>query len=345
MRYVRWLLFSLLMSLSLGPGSLLAGDEVFDVKPVADGVYAAIAKPTFRTNCNSAFILLDDSVLVVDTESKPSAARALIAEIKRVTEKPVRYVVITHFHGDHTQGAEAYVSAWPGVEIISSEATREHIEKFGMARMKRELVTVPQQIEKFKGDLQKASDAKQKEQIQKSIAQAEAYLEEIKLVHIVLPTLTIERNLILQSKSRKVEILSLGGAHTDGDLFVYLPKEKVIITGDAIHSLTPTMRDCSPYDYIHTLDAVGKLDFDYVIAGHGDVFRGKATFELWKEYLTDLMAEAAQANAAGETLDDVRKRLVPILVAKYGPRFHERFPLTVVSNVEKAYRTVNGATE
>jgi glyoxylase-like metal-dependent hydrolase (beta-lactamase superfamily II) len=93
--------------------------QLFDIKPVTDDVYAAIAKPTFRTNCNAAIFILNHEVVVVDAESKPSAAREVIAQIKRLTDKPVKYLVITHLHGDHFQGAEAYVDAWPGVQIIS----------------------------------------------------------------------------------------------------------------------------------------------------------------------------------------------------------------------------------
>ena len=87
-------------------------DDLFDIKPVADGVYAAIAKPAYKVNCNAAIILLDDGVLVVDTHSKPSAARALIEQIKKLTPKPVRFVVNTHFHWDHYQGNEAYLKSW-----------------------------------------------------------------------------------------------------------------------------------------------------------------------------------------------------------------------------------------
>ena len=79
------------------PASCVA-DDLFDIKRVADGVYAAIAKPAYKVNCNAAIILLDDVVLVVDTHSKPSAARALIEQIKKLTPKPVRFVVNTHFH-------------------------------------------------------------------------------------------------------------------------------------------------------------------------------------------------------------------------------------------------------
>src|SRR5215471_14614684 len=134
-----------------------AVDDLFDIKPVADGVYAAIAKPAYKVNCNAAIVLLDDGVLVVDTHSKPSAARGLIEQIKKLTNKPVRYVVNTHFHWDHYQGNQAYPSSWPaGVEIISSEATRANIELRGIPRLRHEIVSMPQEIEKLTGDLERA---------------------------------------------------------------------------------------------------------------------------------------------------------------------------------------------
>src|SRR5689334_22476111 len=94
-------------------GKSATAQDLFDIKPVADGVYAAISKPAYKVNCNAVFSVLCDSDLVVDTHSKPSAARALIAQIKKLTDKPVRYVVSTHFHWDHYQGNEAYPSPWP----------------------------------------------------------------------------------------------------------------------------------------------------------------------------------------------------------------------------------------
>src|SRR5436305_171837 len=118
--------------------ALPGAEELFTLTPVVDGVYAAIAKPQYKTNCNAVIILLDDGVLVVDAHSKPSAARALIAQIKTITDKPVKFVVNTHFHWDHTQGNEAYPNAWPaGIEIISSEATRQNIAQRGAPRIKR----------------------------------------------------------------------------------------------------------------------------------------------------------------------------------------------------------------
>src|SRR6202048_142672 len=211
-------------------------EDLFDIKPIADGVYAAIAKPAYKVNCNAAIIVLDDSVLVVDTHSKPSAARALIEQIKKLTDKPVRYVVNTHFHWDHYQGNQAYPSSWPaGVEIISSEATRLNIEQRGIPRVKHEITTMPQEIEKLKADLAKATDAKQKQELERQLSQAQDYFTELKSMQVALPTLTFDHSLILHRKSRAVEMFWLGNAHPNGDVFVYLPKEKVLVTGDALH--------------------------------------------------------------------------------------------------------------
>jgi glyoxylase-like metal-dependent hydrolase (beta-lactamase superfamily II) len=318
-----------------------AGQQLFDIKPVADGVYAAIAKPAYRTNCNAAIVILDDSVLVVDTHSKPSAARGLIAQIKTLTDKPVKYVVNTHFHWDHYQGNQAYPSSWPaGVEIISSEATRESIEERGIPRVRRELVTMPPEIEKLRGQLEEASDAKQREELQSNLRQAEDYLAELKSMQVTLPTMTFDHSLILHRKSRTVEVLWLGKAHTDGDVFVYLPKERVLVTGDALHGWTPYMGDSYPYDWIRTLDEAEKLDFQNVIGGHGDIIEGKEKFELWKQYFHDLMEETAQAYSEGASEDEAAKRVSKFLTAKYAAKFDPTFPQRVVANVAKAYQVI-----
>jgi len=331
--------FSLLLLLLL-PAVGRAGDDLFDIKPIADGVYAAIAKPAYKVNCNAAIITLGDSVLVVDTHSKPSAARALIEQIKKLTPKPVKYVVNTHFHWDHYQGNEAYPSSWPaGIEIISSEATRNNIQRLGIPRIKNEIVTIPQEIAGLKTDLEKAP-ADQKSAIQENIRQAEDYFGELKLMQVTLPTMTFDRSLILRRGARTVEILWLGRAHTDGDVFVFLPNEKVLVTGDALHGWTPFMGDSFPYDWIQTLDAAEKLNFDSVLGGHGDVMHGKQKFELWKEYFQDLMERTAAAYAEGATLEQAQKTVSAILTKKYADQFDPTFSKSVTANVTKAYQVI-----
>src|SRR5437879_3799142 len=316
-----------------------ASEDLFDIKPIADGVYAAIAKPAYKVNCNAAIIVLGDAVLVVDTHSKPSPARALIDQIKKLTPKPVKFVVNTHFHWDHYQGNEAYPSSWPaGVEIISSEATRTNIERIGIPRIKNEIVTMPQEIANLKKDLEKASTAEQKNAIASNLRQAEAYFAELKSMQVTLPTMTFDRSLILRRAGRTVEILWLGRAHTDGDVFVYLPNEKVLVTGDALHGWTPFMGDSYPYDWIQTLDAAEKLDFNLVLGGHGDVMHGKLRFELWKQYFQDLMDQTAAAYAQGDSLEQAQKSVSASLTKKYATQIDPNFSKNVNANITKAYQ-------
>jgi glyoxylase-like metal-dependent hydrolase (beta-lactamase superfamily II) len=321
---------------------------LFDLKPVVDGVWAAIARPAYKVNCNAAVITLDDGVLVVDTHSKPSAARSLIDQIKAVTDKPVKWVVNTHFHWDHYYGNQAYTNAWPGgVEIISSEATRESIQNRGIPRLKRKIVELPNEIDKLKVDIARVTDAKRKAELQHNLRQAEEYLAELKTMQVTLPTLTFDRNLILYRPSRTVQILWLGRAHTNGDVFVYLPKEKVIVTGDAVQSWMSYLGDSYPYDWVKTLEEAMKLDFEYVIGAHGEVMHGKTQFELWRDYLVDLMEATAEAIAAGESMAEAEKSVD----GKLRPRYEARFPVgvysqmhgtvpAVVVNVRKAYRII-----
>ena len=331
----------LMFLLILLAGKIAAAEDLFDIKPVADGVYAAIAKPAYKVNCNAVIVFLGDSVLVVDTHSKPSAARALIEQIKKLTDKPVRYVVNTHFHWDHYQGNEAYPSSWPaGIEVISSEATRNNIQRLGIPRVKHEITTMPGEIDQLKTELAKAGTPEQKETLGKNLGEAEAYFTELKAMQVTLPTMTFDRSLILYRASRTVEILWLGRAHTDGDVWVFLPKEKVLVCGDALHGWTPFMGDSYPYEWIKTLDVAEKLDFDYSIGGHGDVMRGKQKFELWKQYFQDLMDQTAAAYSNGASLAEAQKKVSASLIEKYAHDFTATFPQDVGANVTKAYQVI-----
>jgi len=95
-----------------------------------------------------------------------------------------------------------------------------------------------------------------------------------------------------------------------------------------------------PYDWIRTLDAAEKLDFQHVIGGHGDVIEGKEKFELWKQYFRDLLGETAQAYSEGASEDESEKRVSKSLTANYASKFDPAFPQRVVANVAKAYQVI-----
>src|SRR5436190_14491756 len=98
-----------------------ADKDLFELKKVGDGVYAAIAATRYKVNCNAAVIETNDGVVIVDSHSKPSAAQTLYKEIQGITKKPVKKVINTHFHWDHWQGNQVYAQANPGCEIIASD--------------------------------------------------------------------------------------------------------------------------------------------------------------------------------------------------------------------------------
>jgi tripartite-type tricarboxylate transporter receptor subunit TctC len=152
-----------------------ASTQLFDIQKVADGVYFALAHPQALTNCNAAIFVNSQDVLVVDAHSKPSAAASLIAQIKKeVTTKPVRYLVNTHFHWDHTQGDAAYRAIGSKVEIIASETTKQLLAQNARNRLKESLDGVPKIIDGLQARLSKASSASEKEFFKEQIRLAQA---------------------------------------------------------------------------------------------------------------------------------------------------------------------------
>lgn len=288
-------------------------DKLFDIEKVANGVYAALARPQLFINSNACIIVNEDDVVVVDTHSKPSAARALISQIKReITEKPVRYIVNTHFHWDHCLGTHAYVSSFPGpVHILSSAATRDLIIEEAQPRLKKTLAEIPKQIEDLNRRLEKATDPESRQTLQRMIAQAEAYREEMRSVEIDVPTMTFNNNLYLNKKGRDIDLSLQGLGHTSGDVVVHLPKERVLASGDLAHGFLPFIADGYPREWPATLKRVQSADFDHVVPGHGPVQKGKGTVSSFRNYLEDLTARVQLGMERGASIQDLQKEIVP----------------------------------
>jgi cyclase len=299
-----------------GPGG---GDARFDIKKVSDGVYAAVASPAYKVNCNTAIIENADGVMVVDTHSKPSAARVIIERLREMTKKPVRYVVNTHFHWDHWHGNEAYPAAYPDAEIVTNQITREAMLKKGLKRIQDHVRQVPGEIAKLKADIQAASPS-QRGKLETDLRLAESYLAEVRGLKPALPTIAFEKTMKLYRRDREIHLLHLGRAHTEGDVFVYLPKEKVVITGDAMIGWTPYMGDGYPEDWAGTLDNLAQLDFTHIIMGHGDV-TGREWLNTFRSYVADMVEAVRTEAATGATLDEVKQRVT----AKLAPRYEKPF--------------------
>ena len=172
-----------------------ASANLFNIEKVADGVYAALARPQILTNCNAAIFVNSQDVLVVDAHSKPSAAAALIAQIKKdITTKPVRYLVNSHFHWDHTQGDAAYKATSAKVDIIASDVTKQLMTQLSRNRLKESLDGVPKQIDEVQARLAKATSNADKERYTDLIRQLKAYQTEMKSYTLELPTITCAKS-------------------------------------------------------------------------------------------------------------------------------------------------------
>src|SRR5262250_1891527 len=154
---------------------LESGDARFDITKVADGVYAAVAAPAYKVNSNTAIIESDDGVVIVDTHSKPSAARVIVDRLRDLTTKPVRYVVNTHFHWDHWHGNEAYPAAYPDAEIITNQITREAMVRKGLKRIQDHVRQVPAEIAKLRADLAGANTPAERAALERNLRLAESY--------------------------------------------------------------------------------------------------------------------------------------------------------------------------
>jgi glyoxylase-like metal-dependent hydrolase (beta-lactamase superfamily II) len=292
-----------------------AGGSLFQIQRVTDGVFAAIARPAAMINCNAAIIVGSDEALVVDAHSKPSAARALIRQIRaEVTDRPVRYVVNSHFHWDHAQGNLAYPEAYGAqTQIVSSTGTREWLEREGVKRLRESLDSLPKQIADLKKQVASAKKDADRKLLAAQVAELEAYLREMTPPEkqIKLPTLTFERRLVMHQGGHEVHLLFLGRGHTAGDVVVYLPGEKAVATGDLMHSVLPYMADGYPDDWSRTLTTLEGLDFDHVVSGHGSVQQGKAVLRFFRSYIDELNENVSRGVERGTILAEVQKALVP----------------------------------
>jgi cyclase len=339
---------------NLDPCCVFAADaktedkDLFELKPVADGVYAAIAAPRYKVNSNAAVIMTDDGVIVVDSHSKPSAAYALYRQIQAITKQPIRKIINTHFHWDHWQGNQVYTEQYSDLEIIASERTRENLMNpnagaGGVGYIEKQFASVPKEIEDIKAKIKAATDPEQKTRLEANLKQAQDYLAELKGIKPALPTHTVSSSVTLNERGREIQILLLGRGHTDGDVFIYLPKEQVVATGDALIDWMPFLNDGFPEDWVTTLDALEKFDFTRVIPGHGDVVP-KDHLAFFRGYLNDLVSSVKQAASQGAALEEMKTVIADQLAPKYEHGM-SKYPLgqyrdRIGLNVEMVYKKV-----
>lgn len=236
-----------------------ATDEVFRLEELSDGVWAAVvrANPPTYAFANALVVVGKRKVLVVDTHASTAAARTLICEIERRTDRPVAYVVNTHWHGDHLKGNAAYARVFEDVEIIAHISTAHDVKTKTAEAVRREIEDLPASIEDRRRWLEtgrgldgKALRESDRERIAQSLRLRTRHLEELRTLDLVPPNRTFQDSLTIDLGDRRVRLLHIGPAHTAGDVVVWLPEEHILAAGDVLEDAFPYFGEDSEVDRV-----------------------------------------------------------------------------------------------
>ena len=287
------------------------------VEKIADGIYAVIrAEPaSLWFNPNNVFIIGKRDCIVIDSNLTSEHTREVLAELRRLTDKPVKYVVNTHWHEDHIIGNRVYRDDFPGVQFIGHRSTLTDLPTVGEANRKGSLQNGRGFIGLLEGKLEKGENlAGEKLTEEERLGYASdmnlvgMYLAESKNFEIILPTVLVDDRLDIPQDKRRIEVRYLGKAHTGSDLIVYLPDEKIVITGDLIVHPVPLVGSTSfPLEYAATLEKLLALDAKIMVPGHGPVMRDPAYLRSMIGLLNSIKRQAEASVSRGETLEQLRK--------------------------------------
>jgi glyoxylase-like metal-dependent hydrolase (beta-lactamase superfamily II) len=253
---------------------------------LSDNAYAYTAEG----DPNTGIVVGDDAVLVADTQATPVMAQDVIRRIREVTDKPIKYVLLTHYHAVRVLGATGYKPQ----QIIASQDTYDLIVERGEADMKSEIERFPrlfQAVESVPG--------------------------------LTWPTLTFKGEMTLWLGKLEVKIMQLGRGHTKGDTVLWLPQQKIMFSGDLVEfGATPYAGDAYFKDWPKTLDAIAALKPEKLVPGRGAALmtpqQVKAGLDGTRAFVSELYASVKQGAAAGKDLRDVYKQTFAQLKPKYG---------------------------
>lgn len=308
------------------PVDTLKRSEHFHIKEVTKGVFAAISIPGTGSLGNATIIDLGDKTLVVDTFTTFQAAQDLKAAAIYLTEKPVSYVINTHWHSDHTSGNQVFI---PEAEIITTSTTREIMATFGKNRIAQQQSNsepILQALNEMEEKIKLEKDEKFKKEMQWDNTSDRAYMKMLPDLVYTLPTITFEEQMCIQGSERTIHLITYGGGHTQSDLFLYLPDEKMAIMGDLVLSKHhPVLNNANPPEWLKILEKIEQLDIETIVPGHGDVCTKNELHDI-KNYIIDIEKLVKQA------IQD-KKSIHEITVPKDYQDWH--FTTYFKSNLEK----------
>jgi glyoxylase-like metal-dependent hydrolase (beta-lactamase superfamily II) len=288
-------------------GPIVSGAHRFE--KVADGIYYATASGTMNVGANSPVIVAGEEAFVIDSEITPAAGRALAADLKAVTDKPIRYVIDSHYHYDHAFGNQVFIDS---AQVIGHDNTRRRLSNDDTLRQYTYLTSinpVPERVQALRDRIAQEHDAQQKAALERQVANSVNYLEQVKEIRVTPPNISFDRTMTVVRGGREIRLLYLGRGHTDTDIVTYLPRERIVATGDLMESVVSYASDSYPEEWIATLDRLKELDFDTVMPGHGVVFHGKEKITAFQQYLRDVLAQVRALRTQGLSAEDAAAKV------------------------------------
>jgi len=333
------------------------GERMYQTVEVGPGVYAFIAPETDGPipSGNVVAVVGDDGVLVVDSGRFPTLARRMADEIRRRTDKPVRYLVHTHWHLDHIAADAVFRDAFPGVVFVSTTFTRRKMAEKQIPYLR---------------DLEK-TDAGYVQYLQERVASGkrrdgspmpdelkrylESQIDDVRLEaselageEVVLPAVTFEKELRIHLGKREVRVAFLGKGNTAGDAVVVVPDARVVATGDLLVAPVPYGYGCHPAEWIRTLEALTAIDAAAIVPGHGPVQRDWSYARKVAALLGEIERQVGEQVRRGATLEQTQEA-VDLSASKKsfaGDRFDRGAAFDdffVRSAVDRAYQEAKGA--
>lgn len=277
------------------PAQATFSSRHFTIEKLGNGVYAAIATNGGYAICNAGIVDLGDATLVMDPFMTPEAARDLKKAAEKLTGHSVRYVINTHFHNDHTGGNEVFAAA----TIISTQAALRH--------MRKELPPELEDNRKHASD--KAASFHQKDRKNMSALELEEHVlweayydglaKSVGTLKLCYPQMCFTDSMVIHGSKRDVQLYDCGKAHSEGDLLMFLPEDKILFTGDVLFiGCHPWIGDGDPAHWDSVLQNIQQGEVAMIIPGHGRSGKKEDVAPL-RQYFLDLRATAQQYRREG----------------------------------------------
>jgi glyoxylase-like metal-dependent hydrolase (beta-lactamase superfamily II) len=319
------LLLGAILSFSswLNPGTARAEPpdiSPFVVKEVTPEVHVLTLAQNYYGPGISNVVIIERSrdVVLVDSGGNISDGRKVAAYVRSITPKPVRTVVITHWHDDHPSGIAGLKETWPNINIIATPATRAGMLRPGRVLEIRPSLEVDQ---KKSNELKAQTDAYQeaiaspefpedrRQRLRKALKDYADFDTDYKGSYLVLPTQIFKTRLHLTDPGAPVDVLYLGRANTAGDAVVWLPKQRILATGDIVVSPVPVGIRSYPRDWLATLSKIKKLGFKVLIPGHGEPMTDSTYIDKLATSISVIRDKVESAVKHGESLATIKESI------------------------------------